>query len=334
MLAVSLTLGAAAALAVAWFVLQLRLLKGALEAYQRHQPADALRRARRCIALRPLPAIRPIALQVAGLAHCALGSLPDAERAFREAMESPSRAVQARGAVLLAGLAHRDGRLDEARQLLLRGREDPTVRRDACVGLVELAMNQGDFERARLELAGAGSTLALQDPARELESQGLLRLLGAMVELEEGRPAEAKRLLDEAAPAIATVPLLVFRAQVVRALVAALEDPVAARSALDAVDDRLATCGEDKTARLEAEMLLARGYVLSRAFASAERVLRAVLASDPPRVVLPEVHTLLADCALGRDDRAAAERSLRDAAGAGVETRHARLARERLGQPG
>ncbi|MGC4121503.1 MAG: tetratricopeptide repeat protein [Myxococcales bacterium] len=309
---------------------RIRLLKGALEAYQHHRPGDALKRSRRCLALRPLPPLRPIAFQVCGLAHSALGAVSEAERCFRAALESPSPGVQARSAVLLAGLAHRDGRLKEARELLLRGREDPSTRRDACVGLVELLINEGDFDRARMELKGAQTTLALPDPGRELESQGLLRFLGALLEIEESRPAAAKRLLEEASGALAKVPLLALRLDVARAVVGALEHPASALAALKAADARLAECGEDRTSRLASEMLLARGYVLAGAHPDAERVLGAVLASDPPRIVLPEVHVLLAECASARGDPESSERSLREAVRAGVETRFASLARQRL----
>ncbi|MGC4121506.1 MAG: hypothetical protein QM765_44410 [Myxococcales bacterium] len=125
MLLVLLVAGALAILALGWFVLQIRLLKGVLEAYQHHRPGDALKRSRRCLALRPLPPLRPIAFQVCGLAHSALGAVSEAERCFRAALESPSPGVQARSAVLLAGLAHRDGRLKEARELRLRVAKTP-----------------------------------------------------------------------------------------------------------------------------------------------------------------------------------------------------------------
>ncbi|MGC4117865.1 MAG: hypothetical protein QM765_25620 [Myxococcales bacterium] len=167
MLLVLLVAGALAILALGWFVLQIRLLKGALEAYQHHRPGDALKRSRRCLALRPLPPLRPIAFQVCGLAHSALGAVSEAERCFRAALESPSPGVQARSAVLLAGLAHRDGRLKEARELLLRGREDPSTRRDACVGLVELLINEGDFDRARMEAQGRADHARAPRPRAE-----------------------------------------------------------------------------------------------------------------------------------------------------------------------
>ncbi len=320
------------ALLAGWFALQVHLLKAALAAYERHCPGDALRLARRCLALRPVEALHPLAHQALGLASSALGDLAGAERSFREAMRSPVPAHQARSAVLLAGLAHREGRLAEARELLLRGREVVSVRRDAGVGLVELALSEGDFDRARLELQGARAALPLPAPERERTSQGLLRFLGALVELEDDRPAEARRLLDEAAPDIAGIPLLAFRAEVARAMVDAMERPASALPALRDVESRLPVCGEDRTARLAAELMLARGYVLAGAADAAERLLRGVLASDPPGVTLPQVHGLLADCALARNDVAAARRSLEAAAAPGVETRHARAARQRLAE--
>lgn len=327
-----LVVAALVGLGIGWFVLQIRALKAALVAYQDHRPVDAERLARRCLSLRPLEAIRPLALQVFGLAVAAQGRTTEAEKAYREALASTNPAYQARSAVLLAALAHRDGRLQEARELLLRGRAELSVRRDAGVGLIELAINEGDFELAHRELAEVRALPPLPEPEGARQAQGLLDLLGALLELEQDHSPAARKLLEESGPKVASIPVLAFRVDVARALVSAMETGQAAIRALGEIEQRLTVCGDDRTSRLAAELLVARGYLHARAYPEAERLLRAALLTDPPRVAQPEIHFLLADCARARGDAQAEREALERAAAVGIATRHAGLARRRLAE--
>lgn len=308
----------------------------ALACYQAGIPEQTVEHAEEAISLNPGPELQMTAHSVAAIGCASLRRLDAAEEHRQKAYDL---AVQAgsedRAGNYLASLAASQkarGHLVEAMQTADRAATMSfKSRRQARLVEADCLWAMGRFDAARTCLEQARKAKPHPQAGEERRSQATLALAQGMVEAEAGEAGAALRWLQEAAPGLRGSPrLCLWHDAAMVHVLALLGREVEARALIAGIEARTSAFSRDPATLERCSFGIGRALLVLGDPAGARTHWLRYLAGPPDPVDRPTGYYFLAECEVALENPEAAYHAYRSGGSLGIETRYARLARQRL----
>lgn len=308
----------------------------ALACYQAGRPEQTVERAEQAIALNPGVEVLMTAHSVAGVGCSTLRRLDAAEehrqKAYDLAVETGNEDRAGNYLASLAAIQRARGLLVEAMQTADRAATTSfKARRQARLVEADCLWAMGRFDAARTCLEQARKAKPHPQVKEERRSQATLALAQGLMEADAGNAEAALRWLQEGAEALRSSPMLCLwhDAGMVHVL-ALLGREVEARALIAGLEARTASFASDPATLERCWAGMGRALLVLGDAAAARTQWLRVLATPPDPVDRPMGYYFLGESELALGNPAAAYHAYRSAASLGIETRYARLARQRL----
>ncbi len=312
------------------------MLRLALARFEAGEAEDSARWAERALTLNPPPAQMMTGHNVAGLAYGNLGKYEEAVRHHRAALDLANRAGNSeQGGNYLATLASvlaKQGKFTEAMQACEQASAmSLRARRIARLVQSEIYRTQGLYTEARAMLDQASRAQPFAVPQAQKRSDTIFSSALAFIAAEEGKAQEARALLARLPPTVEQEPKLGLLAIALFAWVCGLEgDAEGARAWMERTEERLNQMRASRSTQADGLAGLGRAAYAIGNWERSEAYWKRHLSFEPCPADQPRAWWYLGQLALKRGNTADAADCFRRACAPGIDTRHARLAREEL----
>jgi tetratricopeptide (TPR) repeat protein len=310
------------------------LLQIALASFNAGRPELTVQSAREAILAGVDGPLLLSAHRVAGMALGNLGRLDESEihrRATLELVERSGKPAELAAALSqLAGLQRMRGQLAEAEELIARA-EAIDAGTQIQTNWAELLRLQGRYEEALERLKKCAPDKPMIIPSSERRLRAVIQMEMSTSEAELGRWDEAEAHLLEAQPVLEPDPKhgLGWLASVARIL-AGKGERDDAFDAIARVEAMIPSFQDDPAARRRAFIKIGHAALLLEDHVRAEAYWNEVMALEPNPVEIPLTYYYQAKAQLGLGRPAAARELFQKAVAVGIDSYHARLAREAL----
>lgn len=310
--------------------------KLAIAALRAGRPADALSWADQAIAGGAGQPWLSLMHRMAALACSNMGRLEESERHLHLAEDAARARGDSAGVsqclALLANLAHHRGQFEQAFTLCRQAAAmDHEACRPAWLLEAELHRLQGRYDEAISLLARAQEAPQHGKAAAARQGQAVCMLSAAWIEAERGQGERAWTLLQQALGELGNDAKLGLWCDGTAAWVCALLGRRAQAERIYAqAAPRIDALGDDRATQLNLHALLGKASFALGDYARAAEHWEAFLTHAPEAVNRPSGGYYLGEARLKLGDLAGAREAFGDSVAVGIDSHHARLARERL----